>query len=78
MQIVVNEDYLNSVNELVNENIALKRQVNDMKIEVIAKEVASHVDEWLDKPYKNEKSTQQDINDFALKITRYIDHRLRD
>lgn len=78
MRIVVNEAYLHAVSKLVNENIALKKQINDIRIESVAEEVATHIDDWLDEPYKKNKSKQQDINDFALKITRYIDHRLRD
>lgn len=77
MLIVVDETYLKEVNRLVNENIALKKQINDIKLEGVAKEVAKHVDDWLDEPYKG-KTPEQDRQEFALRITRYIDHRLQE
>lgn len=63
---------------LQKENAELKKNASDIRIENIAKEVAVHVDEWLDKPYEDKKTKQQDIKDFALQITRYIDHKLHD
>lgn len=63
---------------LQKENAELKKNASNIRIQNIAKEVAVQVDEWLDKPYEDKKTKQQDIKDFALQITRYIDHKLHD
>jgi hypothetical protein len=75
---IIIETLLRENKKLEKENIALKKQMNDMKVQGIAKEVAGHIDNWLDEPYQEKKSEIQDINDFALKITKYVDHRMRD
>lgn len=78
MRVITIEALLQENSNLANENIALKKHINDRKIQSVAKEVASPVNNWLEAPYKDGKTTQQDINDFSLQITRYVDHRLHD
>lgn len=68
---------LTAMMTLQEENAALKKNASE-RIQSIAEEVAAQVDDWLNKPYKDKKTTMQDINDFALQITRYVDHRLRE
>lgn len=77
MRVVINGETLRKIDEIICENIALKKQVNDIKLEKVAKEVSNHIDTWMNEPHHG-KSTKQDIDEFALKLTRYLDHRLKD
>lgn len=78
MRVTIIEALLRENRNLEIENIKLKKQINDRKVQDVAKEVAKHTNDWMNKPYVGGKTEQQDINDFALQITRYVDHRLRD
>lgn len=71
-------DIIRENNQLMIENIALKKQISDTKIKDVAQEVSVHVNNWLDSPYDEGNTKQQDINEFALHITRYVDYRLHD
>ncbi len=75
---------LNSVVRLQHENKTLKQQVieqqdilNDIKIHDVSKQVAAHIDSWMNIPYLYGKTERQDIEDFAFRLTKYIDHKLR-
>ena len=78
MHVLIIKALLRENRKLENDNIALKKQIQDTKVRKVAREVARNVDDWLNRPYEDEKSVYQDIADFALQITRDIDHRLRD
>ena len=78
MKVLIIEALLRENRKLENDNIALKKQIEDTKVRKVAKEVARHVDDWLNRPYGKEKSEYQDIADFVLQMTRDIEQRLRD
>lgn len=74
---------LNRINRLVKENASLKQQVyeqqmimRDIQIHNISKDVANEIEKWMEKPYHDELTEQQDIKLFAFKITKYIAKRL--
>lgn len=71
-------DIIRENNKLTIENSVLKKQLSDIKVRDVAQEVSVHVNNWLDSPYEERKTKQQDINEFALQITRYVDYRLHD
>lgn len=77
MRVVINGSTLKRMNDIVVENIALKKQLNDIKLEKVAKEVAKHLDDWLSES-PGEKTAEQNRLEFSRKITRYLDHRLKD
>lgn len=81
---MIDDALLHSINRLVNENASLKQQViqqqeilNDIKIHDVSKQVAGHIDSWMNIPYLYGKTERQDIEDFAFRLTKYIDHKLR-
>lgn len=74
---IVDMELLIQINRLVNENAALKKQVRETHLQNVAKDVAVHIDNWMDKPYKKNQSEWEDISELALKITRHVDHKLR-
>lgn len=81
---MIDHALLNSINKIVNENASLKQQViqqremmNDIKMQDISKDVAQHIDNWMNVPYLHGKSKQQDIGEFAFRLTKYIDQRIR-
>ncbi len=49
-----------------------------IKINIISKEVAKRLDEWLDQPYNEDATISQDIDQFALRITNFIRAKLRE
>lgn len=73
----IDSKLMTQIGQIVRENSILKKQLNDIKIQNIAKDVAIHIDRWMDEPYENNLSEQQSIDKFSLMLTRYINHRLK-
>lgn len=81
----IDTNLLNRINHLVKENASLRQQVyeqqkimRDIQIHNISKDVANEIEKWMEKPYKDGLTEQQDIKLFAFKITKYIVNRLND
>ena len=81
---MIDQALLHNINKIVSENAALKKELHKQKeiarnIELhdISKDVAYHIDNWMNVPYLHGKTRQQDINEFAFKLTKYIDQKLR-
>lgn len=74
---VIDSKLLHQIGQIVRENAIFKKQLNDIKIQNIAKDVAIHIDRWMDEPYESNFSEQQSIDKFSLMLTKYIDHRLK-
>ncbi|MBO1003145.1 hypothetical protein [Pseudogracilibacillus auburnensis] len=81
---MIDRALLHQINKLVNENSSLKQQVlqqqkiiKDIELHNISKGVAKHIDKWMDQDYSPNKTKQQDIEEFAFQLTKYINHKLR-
>lgn len=78
IQIDIN-DYrmiLQALQKLQKENAALKSKIEAEKLHSVTRDVTKRINQWMNAPYHG-KSEQQDIEDFATEITRYIDSQLR-
>lgn len=71
------------IGNLLKENIELKKQVKqqqniveDIKLHDLSKEVAIHIDKWLDIPIPSHLSEEQDTQLFAFRMTKFIKQKL--
>lgn len=62
--------------QLQNENIELKRQIESDKIQKVSRDVAEHIDKWLNNPYKG-ITERQDIERFSKEITTFIHYEMK-
>ncbi len=84
MKINMDSALMVGIARLQHENKTLKQQVieqqdilNDIKIHDVSKQVAGHIDSWMNIPYLHGKTEREDIDEFAFRLTKYIDHKLR-
>lgn len=80
----IDDSLLKSINNIVSQNADLRQQViaqqkirNDIKLHDISKDVAMHIDNWMKVPYADNMNEQQDIKDFAFRLTKYVYSRLK-
>lgn len=80
----IDNTLLQSINSIVNENASLRQQViaqqkivNDIKLHDVSKDVAMHIDNWMNTPYDSRLSEIQDLESFSFRLTKYINAQLK-